>query len=682
MIHPNLFSDVDGNYRGMDGQIYTGTENHYTLFSLCDTYRATHPLYNIILPDLNTAFIRSLLDKYKTGGILPIWELAANYTGCMIGYHAIPVIVDAYVKGNRDFDTNLAMEAMVHSAMQDHLGLEYYKELGFIPCDIENESVSRVLEYAYDDWCIAQMAKSAGMKEIEKTFTERSLYYRNVYDSTSGFMRGKDLSGIPESPFDPTDASPLGSGSFTEGNSWQYSWYVPQDVNGLINLFGGNAVFNSKLDEFFSSSFTNDQHLPSDVTGLIGQYAHGNEPSHHVAYLYNYSGQPWKTQQLVRKIMDELYGPGRDGLCGNEDCGQMSAWYIFSAMGFYPVTPGSQDYIIGSPIFDKITINLPKNKKFIINTKSNSAENKYIQNAEMNGQPYDKCYITHQEIMTQNSISFNMSDKPNIKWAISKESVPQAAINQSNKDLHKKVLMPFTNTKSQSFNDTLRLELFCLTPESQIFYTIDGSAPDKNSIRYIEPVTIKVTTQIKAIAYKNDWQPSRVFEVIYKKAATYKENQEYPRINLKHQPAKKYSANGAQSLIDGIRGGKQFLNGLWLGFQKSDMEAVIDLGETKPIKSITATFLNEQGAWIFLPEFVKIGISNDGINYKELKVSTRKSTEKDPEIKPVDFKADDSVISARHIKVFAKKMNVLPEWHIGSGNNAWIFIDEITIEYQ
>jgi len=682
MIHPNLFSDVAGKYRGMDGKVYSGSEDHYTLFSLWDTYRATHPLYNIILPDLNNAFIRSLLDKYKTGGILPIWELAANYTGTMIGYHAIPVIVDAYIKGVHDFDEKLAMEAMIHSAMQDHLGLEYYKESGFIPFDIENESVSRVLEYAYDDWCIAHMAKQIGDEKIYQQFIERSLNYINVFDSSTGFMRGKDLSGIPESPFDPSDASPLGSGSFTEANSWQYSWHVPQDVNGLIDLFGGDNAFNSKLDDLFSMQVSDTDNLPSDVTGLIGQYAHGNEPSHHVAYLYNFSGQPWKTQRLTRKIMDELYSLQRDGLCGNEDCGQMSAWYVFSALGFYPVTPGSNDYIIGSPLFDKATIKLPNGKKFTIRTTSNSTNTKYIQSAKMNDQIYDKSYFTYADILSQKNLTFLMEENPNYKWAVKNDHRPRAEIDQSNRIVRKKVLMPHANTNSFSFNESYNLQLSCLTSQSQVYYTLDGKVPDENFEKYNTPIKIDKTTQVKAIGYRTGWQPSRVFKATFIKAATFDSLLTYPKIKLKYPPRKKYSAQGAKTLIDGVRAGKQFLNGKWLGFNKSDFEVIIDLGKQKQIQSITATFLNEQGAWIFLPQEVIISVSKDGDEYFEKSNIKINSQKKDSEIKPIDFKTTDPNISARYIKVFAKKMDVLPDWHIGAGHKAWIFIDEIIIEYE
>jgi len=458
-------------------------------------------------------------------------------------------------------------------------------------------------------------------------------------------------------------------------------------VEKLVRYVKHNSIaivdaFNAKLDSLFSIQVSEDGNLPSDVTGIIGQYAHGNEPSHHVAYLYNFSGQPWKTQRLVRKILDELYTSKRDGLCGNEDCGQMSAWYVFSTLGFYPVTPGSNDYIVGSPLFEKATIKLPNGKDFIIRANSNNTENKYIQSAKMDGEIYNKSYFTYQDMLNQKNITFELSGKPNYEWGVKKENRPRSEVDQSNRIMRKKVLMPHANTNSFSFNDSYILELFCLTPQSEIYYTLDGSVPDHNSKKYSVPIKIDKTTQVEAVGLKNDWKPSRIFEVKFRKAATFDSTLNYPKIELKFPPRTKYSAQGAKTLIDGIRAGKQFLNGKWLGFNKTDFEAIIGLGQIKPIKSIAATFLNEQGAWIFLPEEVVVSISNDGKKYIEIENVKYVAQDKDPQIKPIDFETTASDISARYVKVYAKKLDVLPNWHIGAGHKAWIFIDEITIEYE
>ncbi|WP_457565472.1 GH92 family glycosyl hydrolase [Caldithrix abyssi] len=429
MIAPNLFMDVDGKYRGMDGKIHQAKDFvNYTIFSLWDTFRAAHPLFTIIDQKRTIDFIRTLLAKYQEGGILPIWELAGNYTGTMIGYHAIPVIVDAYIKGIRDFDAELAYQAMKYSAMQDHRGLKYYKTLGYIPFDKEaHQSVSRTVEYAYDDWCIAQMAKALGKDKDFKLFNARAQFYKNVFDAEVGFMRGKDSNGQWRIPFDPAAIHTKGGEDFTEGNSWQYTFFAPQDLENFIDLFGGAEPFVKKLDSLFYQEPPENPSLP-DITGLLGQYAQGNEPSHHIAYLYNYAGKPWKTQRIVRTIVDSLYTANPDGLCGNEDCGQMSAWYIFSAMGFYPVCPGLKEYVFGSPVFDKVTIYLENGRQFTIKTENNGKDNLYIQSVKKDDLSYSKTYITHDDILNGGTLTFKMGDKPNKYWGVHKDDLPHSSV--------------------------------------------------------------------------------------------------------------------------------------------------------------------------------------------------------------------------------------------------------------
>ena len=362
MLAPNLYQDVDGRYRGMDLEIHeTKDFDYYSVFSLWDTFRAAHPLYTIIEQERTNDFINTFLAKYDEGGIMPIWDLAGNYTHCMIGYHSVPVIADAYLKGIRGYDTEKAFEAMKFSATRNKLGLESYKRQGYIPVEEESESVSKTLEYAYDDWTIAQMAKALGKMEDYKTYIKRAQSYKNVFDPESKFMRGR-LRNTWFQPFDPYEVN----FNYTEANSWQYSFYVPQDINGFINLLGGKSGLETQLDALFSAK--NELHGGNqvDITGLIGQYAHGNEPSHHMAYLYNYINKPHKTQEKVYQILTELYANAPDGISGNEDCGQMSAWYVLSSMGFYSVTPGSNQYVIGTPLFDKVSIHLENDNTFTI----------------------------------------------------------------------------------------------------------------------------------------------------------------------------------------------------------------------------------------------------------------------------------------------------------------------------
>jgi len=427
---PYLFTDVNRQYRGMDNKVYNAEGfDYYTLFSLWDTYRAAHPLYSIIAPSYNNNFIKSMISKYEESGRLPVWELHSSETWCMIGYHSVPVIADAILKGYGDFDVQKAYIAMKNSAEDSIRGLNDYKNYGYIPFDKLNNSVSITLEYAFDDWCIAQVAKKLGYYADYEKYLKRAQYYKNVFDTNLGFVRGKDSEGKWRENFNPLNVSILGEGDFTEGNAWHYSFYVPQDLNGLIKLFGGREKFASKIDSIFVQPAVNDNKHSLDITGMIGQYVHGNEPSHHIAYLYNYAGQSYKTQEKVTYIMKNLYTDKRDGLCGNEDCGQMSAWYILSAMGFYPVNPASGDYVIGSPIFDKVTINLSNGKHFVIKAKNVSDKNIYIQSVKLNNKDYPKTFITHSMLLEGGEIVFVMGDKPS-RWGTEIENCPVSDISK------------------------------------------------------------------------------------------------------------------------------------------------------------------------------------------------------------------------------------------------------------
>ncbi|MFM8439978.1 MAG: GH92 family glycosyl hydrolase, partial [Acidobacteriota bacterium] len=377
-IQPNLFQDQDGRYRGLDGKVHSASPNsNYTVFSLWDTFRSAHPLYTITDRERTVEFINTFLRMYEQGGRLPIWELAGNETDTMIGYHAVPVIADAMAKGIQGFDYRKALEAAVHSAELDHLGLEAYKRRGYISMEDEQESVSKTLEYAYDDACIAVMAgivlrkdpSDERVRKIRDKYIWRSKYYRNLFDKNTGFMRPKQ-NGNWVSPFTPGEVT----FHFTEGNSWVYSFFAPHDISGLIRLHGGKEAFSRKLEELFTTEEKLSGREQPDITGLIGQYAHGNEPSHHIAYLFNYSDMPWKTQALVRRIMDDFYHPRPDGLIGNEDCGQMSAWYVLSALGIFQVNPGEPRYTLGSPLFDKATIRLENGEAFTVSVNRPSKD--------------------------------------------------------------------------------------------------------------------------------------------------------------------------------------------------------------------------------------------------------------------------------------------------------------------
>ncbi|NDW08584.1 GH92 family glycosyl hydrolase [Dysgonomonas sp. 520] len=424
LIQPNTISDVNGEYMTTDFSLgKTDGSIQYSTFSLWDTYRAAHPLYTLIQKDRTVDFVKSLMAHYETYGYLPIWHLWGQENYCMIGNHSIPVIVDAVMKGCRGIDIEKAYEAVKNSSTTNHLNspFDVWEKYGYMPENIQTQSVSITLEMAFNDWCVAQLANKLGKKDDYDRFMKRSQYYRNLYNKETHFFQSKDDKGNWIEPFDPFRYGANGGYPFTEGNAWQYYWYVPQDVPGLIALTGGDKAFVEKLDEFF----TNDHHeeLNDNASGFIGQYAHGNEPSHHVAYLYNYAGEPWKTQKYVSQIMTELYNTNSAGYAGNDDCGEMSAWYVFSAMGFYPVNPANGVYVIGSPLLQKAEIELENGKSFTIIAPKKSGKDIYIQSVSLNGKKYDKTYITHSDIINGGILEFKMGASPS-KWGVKAENRP------------------------------------------------------------------------------------------------------------------------------------------------------------------------------------------------------------------------------------------------------------------
>ncbi len=428
MIAPSLFNDVNGDYRGADKNIHKGNGHEtYTTFSLWDTYRAAHPLFTLVQQDRVNDFINSMLAIYQQQGKLPIWHLHGNETNTMVGYSAVPVIADAYLKGFRGFDAELAFEAMKTSALLDERGGDYVKSQGWIPADSQVESVARAMEYAIDDWALAAMAKAMGKTEDAELFAKRATYYQNYFDPSTGFMRGKMADGSWRTPFNPI-SSQHREDDYCEGNAWQYTWLAPHDVEGLIDLFGTEDAFVTKLDSLFSIESIKVEGASADITGLIGQYAHGNEPSHHISYMYAWAGQQWKSAEKVREICTTMYNDQPDGLCGNEDCGQMSAWYVFSSMGFYPVNPANGAYIFGSPLFARAEIALPEGKTFRVVAENNSKENLYIQSATLNGKPYEKTFITHKEIMNGGELVFQMGSTPNMEYGKAMKNRPRSVV--------------------------------------------------------------------------------------------------------------------------------------------------------------------------------------------------------------------------------------------------------------
>ncbi|AWO00518.1 glycosyl hydrolase family 92 [Chitinophaga alhagiae] len=662
-LNPNLYMDVDGQYRGTDLQIHQaeGFDN-YSVFSLWDTHRALHPLMTLINQQKTNNWINTFLAQYKHGGMLPVWELSGNETFCMIGYHSVPVIVDAYQKGIRGYDAQYALEAMRSYAEGERFGMQHYIRQGYLSMDTQPESVSRTLEYAYDDWCIAQMGKMLGNREVYNRYMKRAQSYKNVYDASTGFMRGK-IGGRWMSPFDPTEVNNF----FTEANSWQYSFAVPQDVSGLMRLNGGKEKFTQKLNLLFTTEDKLSGRHQSDITGLIGQYAHGNEPSHHITYLFNYVGRPWRTQELVHQVMTTLYHNAPDGLSGNEDCGQMSAWYVMSAMGIYPVTPGAGTYALGTPTFDEATLHFENGKSFTIKAKNLSDKNFYVQGVTVNGQPLPHSWIAHNTIMQGGGMEFTMGSTPNKTWAATEANQPHSAITDNSI-----VAVPYAEAPSDRFTGSVQVTLKEVEHNTVIYYTLNGSTPTNRSARYTKPITLANTTTLKAVALRNG-QYSQVMQTPFYRIPTDKSVQVLSKIHPQ------FDAGGPDALIDSIRGQNDFRLGAWQSHYPGNLEAIVDLKAPRPLKKLGLSVLQDLGVWIWYPTQVAFLVSDNGKDFTSAGVV--KNTFSDKEYGSFTQVLSLPVnLTARYVKVVAATHGTIPDWHPGKGEPCHIFADEIIIE--
>jgi predicted alpha-1,2-mannosidase len=632
MVQPNIAQDIDGKYRGRDNKIHKAEGfDYYSVFSLWDTFRGAHPLYTLIEKKRTTDFINTFIKQYEQGGRLPVWELASNETDCMIGYHSVSVMADAMAKGITGFDYEKAFEAAKHSAMLDHLGLEAYKRQGFISMDDEHESVSKTVEYAYDDWCIAQMAMILNKKDEYEYFIKRSQSWKNVFDWNTGFMRPKKNGGW-DKPFDPREIN----NNFTEGNSWQYSFFVPQDIEGMIKAYGGADKFEAKLDEMFNSESKTTGREQVDVTGLIGQYAHGNEPSHHMAYLYNYVGKPEKTKAKVQYILNEFYKNIPDGLIGNEDCGQMSAWYVLSSMGIYSVTPGTPEWQQTEPIFKTVKINFEDGTS---------------------------------EVLTENSNKSRLGiDMTKTNWV--------KPLNNPNI-----IPVPVIIAKSKSFKDSLEIDFDHPHPDYlgsysyRIVYNNEKGVPFKQYQG--EKITLKETATIEVrFAEMIDNQPFRsqiISGNFFKKPNKY-------TIDIKSIYNPQYHAGGAEGLLDGINGTTNWRKGDWQGYQSQDFEATIDLQTEKTITECNGTFLQDSRSWILMPTKVEYYVSTDNVNFTLAGTIENTLDAQETENTVTNFGIKLDKVKAKYVKIKAYNYGKLPDWHQGAGGDAFIFVDEITIK--
>lgn len=626
MMQPNIAMDVDSMYRGRDNKIHKAEGfDYYTVFSLWDTFRAAHPLYTLIDKKRTADFINTFLTQYEQGGRLPVWELASNETDCMIGYHSVSVMADAMAKGIKGFDYNKAFEAAKASAMLDHLGLDAYKKNGFISIDDEHESVSKTLEYAYDDWCIAQMAKILGKTDDYDYFMMRSQNWKNLFDPSTGHMRPKKNGGW-DKPFDPREVN----NNFTEGNSWHYTFFVPHDIMDLTDMYSDQDGLEAKLDEMFNAPAKTTGREQVDVTGLIGQYAHGNEPSHHMAYLYNYTGNPEKAKEKIHYIIDNFYKNAPDGLIGNEDCGQMSAWYVLSSIGLYAVCPGKPWWDLTEPYFDYVKVNFEDGKTGNISKISTDEERR----------------------------KFGF---PNLHNTTFRE---QSGV---------LVPVPVVEAAGKAFKDKMAVKLDPVFG-GDVYYNIHniGEEPlDMVFEKYTQPVNISKSCEISFYTDFSGEESKTVSAVFMKKPNNY-------TINIKSKYNRAYHAGGPEGLLDGIHGDENWRKGEWQGYQSQDFEAVIDLQKKMTVKTINAGFLQDSRSWILMPKRLEYYASDDNKNFTLIKAVDINVETTDYNVFIKDFK-EDVYTNARYIKVIAKNYGPLPEGHQGYGGDAFIFIDEITI---
>jgi predicted alpha-1,2-mannosidase len=660
MIVPNIFQDVDGKYRGTDNKIHVAKDfTNYSVFSLWDTYRAYHPLMTILDQKRTKDWIKTFLQQHRNGGMLPVWEFAGNETFCMIGYHSVPVIVDAYQKGLFKGNEKELLDAMTAYAESNRFGLDHYQKYGYISNDKEHESVSKTLEYAYDDWCIAQFAKMIGNNAVYEKYMLRAQYYKNVFDPSTKHMRGK-LQAMWHSPFDAKEINNF----YTEGNSWHYTFAVPQDIETLIQMHGGKDSFAAKLNELFTTSSKTTGRDQADVTGLIGQYAQGNEPSHHMAYLFNYVGMPWRTQEIINYINTEFYKNTPDGLIGNEDCGQMSAWFIFSAMGFYPVCPGNGEYVLGTPLFDEVKINLENKKSFIIKANNKNENTFYVKETRLNRRKHAKLYLLHKDLMNGGTLEFDLvkTHNKNISYELPHSKIVAKKI----------VAAPFLNVESNKFRSQVNVSLSTIDKGTEMYFRITTDTAGTDFIKYTAPFTIDQSCEAHVYAVKGNERSSTVSQKFYRIPGDIS-----IKVNSTVHPM--YTAGGPEALIDGITGTTNWRSGEWQSYFDTDLDAVIDLQKVKPISYLGVHVLQDISPWILYPNEVIFYSSVDGVNYTEV---AKVKNEVDQQMEKVETQNLGKAVNlqARYIKVKVLNGGKLPSWHESAGNPSHLFIDEVLIK--
>ncbi len=647
-VAPCLFNDVDGQYRGMDGQVHKADHNVYTVFSLWDTFRALHPLMTVLEPEMTRDWIRTFLLHYHQGGRLPVWELWGNETDCMIGYHSASVIADAYANGIRDYDTKLALEAMVASAGQDHFGLKAYRERGYISSEDEPESVSRTLEYAYDDWCIARFAEMIGEPEVAQRFLARSHNWQNLFDPATGFFRARRNGGFVE-PFDPYEVN----FHFTEANAWQYGLFMAHDLDHYLRLIGGPSALTTRLDALFEAETSTTGRQQSDITGLIGQYAHGNEPSHSFAYLYAVSDRPQRVEIYVDRILRELYSDRPDGLSGNEDCGQMSAWFVWSAMGLYPLLPGDTRLVVGKPLFPKVTLRAGEGTISIV-SDIHGGQPDHVEQVRWNDQDLaEGRRIGREELLKGGTLHFDLGPRAG------SSGVPSG---EEQVSWEGPAAVPIIDAAGRTFLDSLLVSLRCITP-GPLHYRINDGAEQV----YDGPFVLRESATVSA---RHGEVPvsGRFLRITGGRTVT-----------LQSSYAAQYAAGGEGALVDGIRGGTDFRTGEWQGYSGQDLVFSVDLDRAERLERIGLSVLQDPKSWIWYPAEVEINTSVNGRQWSSTVVPNTVARELVGPRQQVLWAALEGR-KVKYIRVVARYAGPCPEGHPGAGGTSWIFADELLLE--
>ncbi len=654
-IAPNLFSDVDGRYRGLDLETHTATgRNQYTVFSLWDTYRATHPLFTLVQRERTTDFVTTALTHYRDSGRLPVWELAANETDCMIGYHAVSFIADAWLKGIRGYDGELALKAMQASARQDIFGLAAYQRDGFIAIEAEPESVSKTLEYAYDDACIARLAAALGHTEIAQEFGQRAQAWRHLYDPVSRCFRPRQ-NGQWLTPYDPRQVD----FHHTEANGWQYRFAAPHHMPQHIALLGGDEAFTAVLDSLFTVDSATTGREQADITGRMGQYAHGNEPSHHMAWLYHFAGQPQHSADRVAQILDEFYTAQPDGLIGNEDCGQMSSWYVLAAYGLYDVAPTSQQWLIVPPRYAAMSLRFEDGKRFVTRKKGQGP----VSRVTFNGHDLDRSWLSHDEIIGGGELVFHLGQPGT--WG-------QAADNRPGTTPVATPIVPapWASAASDRFRGKMEVRLEVADPTAQIRYTL---SPDTESRPYTKPLMIDRTTDLKFLAIANDAKSPTVTAHFNAIAHDW-------QIVPGAEPNSQYTAGGPDALIDGRRGPDNWRTGSWQGYEGQDFVATIQFGEPTAVRRAGVGLLQDMRSWIFMPREVVVEVSVDGENFVAAGRVGHDVPDNEEGIFRRDLLVDIDSQPVRALRFRAVNYGPVPQWHPGAGGAAFIFVDELLVE--